>query len=167
MKNLFGITMLAFYTMTLAGCVSSKKYNGFEGKKVEYIAKNGQVRIIVPENVLFNGTSTKLTKDGELALMSIANVINQNKNYKVYIETHADDKKGRNNWDFTATRAANIAKFLIKGGVYPQQVVPSARAEFAPVAMNDTPENKAKNRRVELVLSPSFDDIYELLKMYY
>lgn len=146
---------------------SAAAVDGFEGKKVEYIAKNGQVRIIVPENVLFSSASTKLTEDGEIALMSIANVINQNKNYKVYIETHADDKKERDNWDFTAKRAANIAEFLIKGGVYPQQVVPSARAEFTPVAMNDTPENKAKNRRVELVLSPSFDDIYELLKMYY
>jgi len=146
---------------------SANAVAGFEGKNVEYIAKDGQVRIVVPENVLFNGTTTKLTKDGEVALMSIANVINQNKNYKVYIETHSDDNKTRNNWDFTATRAANIAKFLIKGGVYPQQVVPSARAEFAPVEMNDTPQNKAKNRRVELVLSPSFGDMYDLWKMYY
>ncbi len=140
---------------------------GFEGKDVEYIAKDGQVRIVVPENILFSGTATTLKKDGEIALMSIANVINQNQSYKVYIETHSDDSKSRNNWDFTAKRAANIAQFLIKGGVYPQQVVPSARAEFDPVVMNDSPENKAKNRRIELVLAPSFGSMYELLKMYY
>ncbi|MGB0863994.1 MAG: OmpA family protein [Saprospiraceae bacterium] len=139
---------------------------GFEGQEVEYISKDGKVRIVIPENVLFNSSSTSLTSGGERALMSIANVINQNRDFKVYIETHSDDSKSRNNWDFTSKRAINIAKYLVKGGVFPNQVVPSARAEFEPVAMNDTPQNKAKNRRVELVLSPSFQNMYDLLKMY-
>jgi chemotaxis protein MotB len=139
---------------------------GFDGQNVEYIAKNGQVRIIIPETILFRKNSTSLISTGGTALMSIANVINQNRSFKVYIETHSDDNKGRNNWDFTSKRAINIAEYLVKGGVLPNQVVPSARAEFQPVAMNDSPENKAKNRRVELVLTPSFDSMYDLLRMY-
>lgn len=139
---------------------------GFEGQNVEYIAKDGKVRIIIPETVLFRNNSVSLTSGGETALLSIANVINQNREFKVYIETHSDDSKGRNNWDFTSKRAINIAEYLVKGGVFPNQVVPSARAEFEPVVMNDTEENKAKNRRVELVLSPSFENMYDLLKMY-
>ncbi len=139
---------------------------GFEGKNVEYEASEGSVRVIIPESVLFSSNTTNLKKDGEMSLMAIANVIGQNSRFKVYVETHSDDNPNRDNWAFTSKRASSIAKFLIKGGVAPTQIVPSARAEFAPKAMNDTPENKAKNRRIELVLSPSFKDVHDLLRMY-
>lgn len=145
---------------------SASVTSGFDGKGVEYEASEGSVRMIIPETVLFASNSTNLTENGGMSLMAIANVIGQNSRFKVYVETHSDDNPNRDNWSFTSKRASSIAKFLIKGGVSPTQIVPSARAEFAPKVMNDTPENKAKNRRVELVLSPSFKDVHDLLRMY-
>lgn len=140
---------------------------GFEGQDVDFEAKNGKVKIIIPEKVFFgSSSSTKLTKNGETSVLSLANVLASNAQYNCIVEVHSDDSKSRNNWDFTARRAANITELMIKGGVHPANILPSGRAEFQPVAENDSPENKAKNRRVEIVLAPNDKYINDLLKMY-
>jgi len=141
--------------------------SGFEGQDVDFVAKDGQVIVIVPEKVLFgSSSSTKLTKSGETSILSLANVLTQNTRFEVLVEVHSDDNSKRDNWDFTARRAANITELMIKGGVHPGQVKPSGRAEFSPLVENTTPENKAKNRRVEIILTPNSRYINELLKMY-
>lgn len=140
---------------------------GFEDKNVGFEAKDGKVKVIVPENLLFSSSSaTSLTKSGETSLMSIANVISQNSQFAVVVESHSDNSKSRDNWDFTARRAANITEFLIKGGVNPSQVMPSGRGEFSPMVENITPEDKATNRRIEIILTPTARYINELLMMY-
>ena len=141
--------------------------SGFEGQNVDFVSKNGQVTVIVPENILFGTSgSTVLTASGENSILSLANVLTQNTRFKVLVEVHSDDNPQRNNWDFTARRAANITELMIKGGVHPGQVKPSGRAEFSPLVENNTEENKAKNRRVEIILTPNSRYINELLKLY-
>lgn len=141
--------------------------SGFEGQNVDFVAKNGQVTVVVPEVILFGtSTSTKLTKSGENSILSLANVLTQNTRFEVLVEVHSDDNPKRDNWDFTARRAANITELMIKGGVHPGQVKPSGRAEFSPLVENSTDANKARNRRVEIILTPNSRYINELLKMY-
>jgi chemotaxis protein MotB len=140
---------------------------GFEGQNVDFVSKNGQVIVIVPEQILFGtSSSTKLTTSGETSILSLANVLTQNTRFEVLVEVHSDDNPKRDNWDFTARRAANITELMIKGGVYPGQVKPSGRAQFSPVVENSTEENKARNRRVEIILTPNSKYINDLLKMY-
>lgn len=140
---------------------------GFEGQNVDFVAKDGQVTVIVPENVLFgNSSSTKLTKSGETSILSLANVLTQNTRFEVLVEVHSDNSTKQNNWDFTARRAANITELMIRGGVHPNQVKPSGRGEFSPLVENNSEENKAKNRRVEIILTPNSKYIDDLLKMY-
>ena len=141
--------------------------SGFEGQDVDFVAKNGQVTVIVPEKILFgSSTSSKLTKSGETSVLSLANVLTQNTRFEVVVEVHSDNSTKRNNWDFTARRAANITELMIRGGVHPGQVKPSGRGEFSPLVENDTEENRAKNRRVEIILTPNSKYINDLLKMY-
>lgn len=133
---------------------------------IEFVARDGTVRIIIQEQVLFPANGTSLKSSGSTTLMSIANTVAMSQNFKVLVETHADDNPKRNNWDFTSKRAAQIAEFLVKGGVNPNQVVLSAKGAFSPIALNDNAENRTKNRRIEIVLSPSFYNMFEVLKMY-
>jgi chemotaxis protein MotB len=56
------------------------------------------------------------------------------------------------NWELAAARAANAVKFLASQGVDPRRMIAVSKAEFAPVATNDTPEGRAQNRRIEIVL---------------
>ncbi len=141
--------------------------SAFEGQNVDFVAKDGQVTVVIPERILFGtSSSTKLTKNGETSILSFANVLTQNTRFEVLVEVHSDDNARRDNWDFTARRAANITELMIKGGVHPGQVKPSGRAEFSPLVENISEGNKAQNRRIEIVLTPNLKYINELLKMY-
>ena len=56
------------------------------------------------------------------------------------------------NWELSVARATNVVRYLQEVGVPPERMVPSGRAEFDPVASNDTPEGRQKNRRIEILL---------------
>jgi len=56
------------------------------------------------------------------------------------------------NWELSVARATNVVRFLQDVGVPPQRMVASGRGEYDPVASNDTPEGRQKNRRIEIML---------------
>jgi chemotaxis protein MotB len=61
-------------------------------------------------------------------------------------------KKYPSNWELAGARAAGAARFLVANGVDPTHVVASSRGEFDPVASNDTPQSRAQNRRIQIIL---------------
>jgi chemotaxis protein MotB len=70
----------------------------------------------------------------------------------------------QDNWDLSVLRATSIVRILVKeGGVNRSRITASGKGEFSPVVPNDTPENKARNRRTEIVLSPKLDALYDLV----
>ena len=56
------------------------------------------------------------------------------------------------NWELSVARATNVVRFLQDTGVPPERLVASGRGEYDPVATNDTPEGRQKNRRIEIML---------------
>ena len=56
------------------------------------------------------------------------------------------------NWELAAARAANAVKFLVSQGVEPKRVIAISKGEFDPIATNSTPEGRAQNRRIEIIL---------------
>jgi chemotaxis protein MotB len=56
------------------------------------------------------------------------------------------------NWELSVARATNVVRFLQDTGVPPERLVASGRGEYDPVASNDTPEGRQKNRRIEIML---------------
>jgi chemotaxis protein MotB len=56
------------------------------------------------------------------------------------------------NWELSVARATNVVRFLQDVGVPPERMVASGRGEYDPVASNDTPEGRQKNRRIEIML---------------
>ena len=54
------------------------------------------------------------------------------------------------NWELSSSRTVEVVKLLVKGGVEPTMLIAAGNAEFDPLAVNDTPDNKQKNRRVEI-----------------
>jgi chemotaxis protein MotB len=95
-------------------------------------------------------------------------VLSNNPDISVLVEGHTDSDKlygGTevvDNWDLSVMRATAVAKALENAGVEPGQITASGRGEYFPVASNDTPEGKAKNRRIEIILEP---DVSELMKL--
>lgn len=56
------------------------------------------------------------------------------------------------NWELSVARATNVVRFLQDAGVPPERMVASGRGEYDPIATNDTPEGRQKNRRIEIML---------------
>lgn len=56
------------------------------------------------------------------------------------------------NWELSVARATNVVRFLAEVGVPPDRMVAAGRGEYAPIASNDTPEGRQKNRRIEIML---------------
>lgn len=87
------------------------------------------------------------------------------------VEGHTDNvpisKKSQymsDNWDLSVMRATSITKILTHAGVSPQQVTASGRGEFLPLANNDSPQNKQKNRRTEIIITPDLDELFKILE---
>lgn len=80
--------------------------------------------------------------------------------YEVRVEGHTDNVPIHNsafdsNWELSSARATSIARVLLQlQAIRPEQLSAAGFAEFHPVASNSTPEGRAENRRVDLVIAP-------------
>jgi chemotaxis protein MotB len=119
-------------------------------------AEKGMV-IRIAGNVLFDSGSSKINPGGISLLKRIGSVISRLPN-RVRIEGHTDNvpistEAFPSNWDLSAARAVNIVKFLSDHmNVYPRRLSAVGYGESRPISANDTPANRALNRRVEIVL---------------
>lgn len=68
------------------------------------------------------------------------------------------------NWDLSVLRATSIVRILVENGVAPTSITASGKGESTPVAANDSAENKAKNRRTEIILTPKLDELFKILE---
>ena len=141
-------------------------------KKMESEIKKGTIslrqsgdRIIlnVSDKILFDSGKTEVKQEGLEVLERVAEVIKKATDKEVRIEGHTDNAKisGRlkekypTNWELSAARATNVARYLVeKGGLDPANIYAAGYGEYRPIVPNDTPEGKAKNRRIEITLLP-------------
>ena len=133
--------------------------------------KNGKVYVSLAEELLFASGSTQVDAKGQQALTQLANAIKDQKDLNILVEGHTDNvpisRKSQymqDNWDLSVMRATSITKLLTRNGVSPNQITASGRAEFTPVAANDSPQNKAKNRRTEIIITPNLDELFKILE---
>jgi chemotaxis protein MotB len=64
----------------------------------------------------------------------------------------AAQKVFASNWELSAARATTVVRFLQEAGIAPERLIATGRAEYAPVAPNESPEGRQKNRRIEITL---------------
>ncbi len=144
---------------------------GFNAQDVNVNVKNGKVYVSLSEQLLFKSGSTKVDPKGQEALGKLAVALKGNQDVNVLVEGHTDNVpiKGttasgaRDNWDLSVMRATEITRLLTAGGMNPAQVTPSGRAEYLPLVANDTPQNKAMNRRTDIILTPKLDELFSIL----
>lgn len=133
--------------------------------------KNGKVYVSLAEQLLFRSGSVEVDSKGVGALQQLAKAIKDQKDLHIMIEGHTDNvpisKKSQymqDNWDLSVMRATSISRILINAGLAPGQVTASGKGEYSPLAPNDTPQNKAKNRRTEIIITPNLDELFKLLE---
>ncbi|MBC7523824.1 MAG: OmpA family protein [Flavobacterium sp.] len=150
----------------------SKSLKAFEGKGLTVHQKDGKVYVSVENKLLFQTGSWAVGTEGKTAVVEVGKVLAQNPEISVLIEGHTDDDKIlgnigggiENNWDLSTKRATAIVNILSENkAVNKQNLTAAGRGEFAPITENNTPEGKAKNRRIEIILTPKLDEISKML----
>lgn len=142
---------------------------GFSSEELTVTEKDGKVYIAMSDKLLFESGSAKVDKRGKEALAKLAEVLNKQSDIDVFIEGHTDSKpintvQFKDNWDLSVIRATSVVRILTKDyGVNPLQIQPAGRAEFIPVADNETADGRARNRRTEIILSPKLDKLFQML----
>ncbi|MBC7439887.1 MAG: OmpA family protein [Flavobacterium sp.] len=149
----------------------SKALNGFEGKGLTVHQKDGKVYVSMENKLLFNSGSYAVSPEGKKAVVEVGKVLAENPAISVLIEGHTDNDKFtgnvggvENNWDLSTKRATAIVTIFSENkSINKQNLTAAGRGEFAPLMSNDLPEGKAKNRRIEIILTPKLDEISKML----
>lgn len=144
---------------------------GFADKGLNVETRDGKVYVSMESKLLFPSASWTVSKDGVEAIKTLAKILEQNTDLNILVEGHTDNAayKGstavKDNWDLSVMRATSIVKLLLQHGpaIDPARIEACGHGEFAPKVPNDTPANKALNRRTEIILTPKMSDILNLL----
>ncbi len=156
--------------MTALKDAISKALTDFEGKGLTIEQRDGKVYVSMENKLLFNSGSWAVGSQGRQAVQQLGSVLGVNPDIAVLIEGHTDNVpyKGNaqlsGNWDLSTKRATAIVNILRENtDIKAENLTAAGRGEFAPIATNDTAEGKAKNRRIEVILTPKLDEISKLL----
>jgi chemotaxis protein MotB len=114
----------------------------------------------VAEQLFFDSGRAALKDTGKEVLKKVADAIKSYDDKAIRVVGHTDNvpitkglqKVFPSNWELSAARATTVVRFLQDTGIAPERLIATGRAEYAPVAPNDTPEGRQKNRRIEITL---------------
>jgi chemotaxis protein MotB len=155
-------------SIALAVVSSIKSSVGMDNTNINVNVKGGRVFISIADQLLFKSGSFTVNSAAKEVLGDVAKILKDKSNFEAMVESHTDDKsyaKGVlvDNWDLSVKRATSIVRTLEGLGVDSKQLVAAGRGETTPLVDNDTKENRAKNRRTEIVIMPKVDDFYEMV----
>lgn len=138
----------------------------FENKGLTVVEKDGKIYVSLEAKLLFKSGSTVVEPDGQTALGELGKVLENEKDLEIIVEGHTDTdpmhsaNHPANNWELSVLRSTSVIQILMeKSNIDPKQIMAAGRSEFHPVDAND----KAKNRRIEIIISPDLDALYELI----
>ena len=138
----------------------------FRNRCLEVEERDGKVYVRLASNLLFASGSTAIDPEGKEALVDLAKAIEGETDFEIVVEGHTDDvafnapTSPRNNWELSVLRATAVVEVLGNNSrLAPELLTAAGRSEYHP----RDPENKNRNRRIEVVLSPKLDGLYDLL----
>jgi chemotaxis protein MotB len=113
------------------------------------------VVVSLPEAGAFALGQADLSQAARRVIRGLGNVLAKEAG-EIRVEGHTDNapiatSRFASNWELSAARATEVIRFLIsQGGIAPERLSAAGYAEFRPVASNDTPDARARNRRVDI-----------------
>ncbi len=144
---------------------------GFNGNGLTVNMRDGKVYVSLENSLLFAPGSWNVAANGQVALENLAKVLAENADITVLVEGHTDNDAYRgqsqvkDNWDLSVLRATNVVKIITKNaGMNPERITAAGRGEYVPLVENSSQENKAINRRTEIILTPDLTELANLLE---
>ena len=141
-------------------------------KDIDIKVEKGVVYVDISDKLLFKSGSFTVTDKANVVLGKVAKVLAAQPSIEFLVEGHTDSKQllgsgnlMEDNWDLSVKRATTIVRILQeKYGIDPKRMTAAGRSEYMPVVANDTPENRAANRRTRIVILPQLDQFFKLLE---
>jgi len=137
--------------------------DALQSKDVTISELRGSLTVNILDRVLFDSGEAELKPEGEKVLAQVAGVLTQHTNRQIYVIGHTDNVPIRStvfsryasNWELSTARATSAVRYLAeKAGVDPRLLAAIGSGEYHPVADNSTPEGRARNRRIAIVIVP-------------
>jgi chemotaxis protein MotB len=172
-------TMTFTALLLLAGCVSQKKYDTLDteyqqlnqtmsaevaANQMQITRLQNAIKVTVNNELLFPSGDWQMPVEAQQTIGKIVPILAPKQQTKIMVNGYTDNvpigpelmRQGiTSNQVLSQKRADNVMQFMISRGVNPSLVSAQGFGEANPVASNDTPEGRAKNRRVELTLAGS------------
>ncbi|WP_256011234.1 OmpA family protein [Desertivirga xinjiangensis] len=144
---------------------------GFQESGLTVEIKNGKVYVSLTDKLLFSTGSIVIDDKGKLALTELAKVLKTQPEINIAVEGHTDNQRVANlgqikdNWDLSVLRATSVVRYLTDTEkIDNNRLTATGKGQYQPIATGNTPEDRSRNRRIEIVLSPKLDELYELIK---
>lgn len=138
----------------------------FRNRGLEVEERDGKVYVRLASNLLFASGSTSIDPEGQKALVDLAQAIEGETNFEVVVEGHTDDvafnasTSPKNNWELSVLRATAVVQVMTgNSSLDPELLTAAGRSQYHP----RDPQDRNRNRRIEVVLSPRLDGLYDLL----
>jgi chemotaxis protein MotB len=158
-------------SVTLAVVTSLKASVGISDPDIEINVEKGVVFIQIADKLLFKSGSYDVTDKAKSVLAKVAKVVNDKPDFECMVEGNTDNVPYNgsgillDNWDLSVKRSTSIIRVLAGDlGVNPAQLIAAGRSSYTPLVANDSPENRAKNRRTRIVVLPKIDQFYEMVE---
>jgi chemotaxis protein MotB len=157
-------------SVTLALVTSLKKEVGINDPDIKINVEKGVVFISIADNLLFKSGSYEVSAGAKDVLAKVAKVINSKPDFECMVEGHTDNVPFKSsvlldNWDLSVKRSTSIVRVLQNDlGVDPKQLIPAGRSYYVPLVDNDSPANRAKNRRTKIIILPKIDQFYDMIE---
>lgn len=144
---------------------------GFTKSGLTVDIRNGKVYISLMDKLLFPSGSIIIDENGKKALAQLAKVLKEQPEINIAVEGHTDNQKVNNlgqikdNWDLSVLRSTSVVRYLTETEkVESVRMTATGKGEFQPLGANTSADGRSKNRRIEIVLSPKLDELYNLIK---
>lgn len=144
---------------------------GFQQNGLSVDIRNGKVYVSLTDKLLFSSGSIIIDEKGELALKELAKVLKTQPEINISVEGHTDNQRVVNlgqikdNWDLSVLRATSVVRFLTETEkIENDRITATGKGEYQPIEAGSSAEIRSRNRRIEIVLSPKLDELYNLIK---
>ncbi|HEY1099671.1 MAG TPA: OmpA family protein [Myxococcota bacterium] len=125
---------------------------------------DGRMVVALASDILFASGSAALSKDGKTAVEEVAKVLTSISDRSFQVEGHTDNVPIKtaqfpSNWELASSRALTVVKTMVDAGLPANRVSAASFGDQKPAVANDTPEGKALNRRIEIVVVPDLSTL--------
>ena len=144
---------------------------GFQQSGLSVDIRDGKVYVSLTDKLLFSTGSIIIDEKGQQALKELAKVLKSQPEINISVEGHTDNQRVLNlgqikdNWDLSVLRATSVVRYITDvEKIENNRITATGKGEFQPIAAGSAPDMRSRNRRIEIVLSPKLDELYNLIK---